>query len=159
MVDQERVLKAFDKHEGNMKAKNLKWVFKNESRWGDKKIAKYIKYFCLPIDPEEVIALLDTTTFRTAKEGYLFTKSGIVVKEVINKLYYLDFSRIANAEIIEETNEYYQTTSTVWVNYLDGTKQQIFDYYINKNSFVAYINEVVCPQKTDSIVTSIDEWE
>ena len=138
-----QIKKIFDRHVDSMKTRSLKWTFRRESRWGDRRIAKFIRYFCLPIKPDDVLGFLDTTVFRTGKEGYLFTYEGIIVKEVANKLYYLQFSKIKNAEIERVTDEYYQTTITVWVNFLDGTRKQIFDYDINRDAFVDYINDVV----------------
>ena len=143
MDNRDQIKKIFDRHVDSMKTRSLKWTFRRESRWGDRRIAKFIRYFCLPIKPDDVLGFLDTTVFRTGKEGYLFTYEGIIVKEVANKLYYLQFSKIKNAEIERVTDEYYQTTITVWVNFLDGTRKQIFDYYINRDAFVDYINDVV----------------
>lgn len=143
MDNRAQIKKIFDRHVDSMKTRSLKWTFRRESRWGDRRIAKFIRYFCLPIKPDDVLGFLDTTVFRTGKEGYLFTYEGIIVKEVANKLYYLQFSKIKNAEIERVTDEYYQTTVTVWVNFLDGTRKQIFDYYINRDAFVDYINDVV----------------
>ena len=143
MDNRAQIKKIFDRHVDSMKTRSLKWTFRRESRWGDRSIAKFIRYFCLPIKPDDVLGFLDTTVFRTGKEGYLFTYEGIIVKEVANKLYYLQFSKIKNAEIERVTDEYYQTTVTVWVNFLDGTRKQIFDYYINRDAFVDYINDVV----------------
>ena len=143
MDNRAQIKKIFDRHVDSMKTRSLKWTFRRESRWGDRRIAKFIRYFCLPIKPDDVLGFLDTTVFRTGKEGYLFTYEGIIVKEVANKLYYLQFSKIKNAEIERVTDEYYQTTITVWVNFLDGTRKQIFDYYINRDAFVDYINDVV----------------
>ena len=143
MDNRAQIKKIFDRHVDSMKTRSLKWTFRRESRWGDRRIAKFIRYFCLPIKPDDVLGFLDTTVFRTGKEGYLFTYEGIIVKEVANKLYYLQFSKIKNAEIERVTDEYYQTTVTVWVNFLDGTRKQIFDYYINRDALVDYINDVV----------------
>ena len=143
MDNRAQIKKIFDRHVDSMKTRSLKWTFRRESRWGDRRIAKFIRYFCLPIKPDDVLGFLDTTVFRTGMEGYLFTYEGIIVKEVANKLYYLQFSKIKNAEIERVTDEYYQTTVTVWVNFLDGTRKQIFDYYINRDAFVDYINDVV----------------
>lgn len=143
MDNRAQIKKIFDRHVDSMKTRSLKWTFRRESRWGDRRIAKFIRYFCLPIKPDDVLGFLDTTVFRTGKEGYLFTYEGIIVKEVANKLYYLQFSKIKNAEIERVTDEYYQTTVTVWVNFLDGTRKQIFDYYIKRDAFVDYINDVV----------------
>ena len=143
MDNNEKIKKIFDKYADAMRTRSLKWTFPRESRWGDRRIAKFIKYFCLPIKTEDVLGFLDTTVFRTGKEGYLFTYEGIVVKEVANKLYYLPFSKIKEAEIQKVTDEYYQTTITVWVNFLDGSKKQIFDFYIKRDAFVDYINYVV----------------
>lgn len=139
----ERVRKIFDRHVDAMRNRSVKWVYRGDGRRADRKIDKYLKYYCLPIDGSEVIALMDTTVFRTGKEGYLFTESGIIVKEVISKLYYLKFSEIARAEVLEERDEYYRVKSSVWVHFKDGTKKQIFDYYINKYTFVEYINDVI----------------
>ena len=117
MDNRAQIKKIFDRHVDSMKTRSLKWTFRRESRWGDRRIAKFIRYFCLPIKPDDVLGFLDTTVFRTGKEGYLFTYEGIIVKEVANKLYYLQFSKIKNAEIERVTDEYYQTTITVWVNF------------------------------------------
>ncbi len=148
-VESEKIRKIFDKYVDSLRTRSVKWWFKGDSKRADKKIEKYIKYFCLPIRAGDVIALLDTTVFRTAKEGCLFTNSGILVKEVVSKLYYLEFSKIERAEVLEETDEYYRVKTSVWVYFTDGTKKQIFDYYFNKYSFVDYINDVVNSMGTE----------
>lgn len=147
----EKVRKIFDRHVDSMRNRSVKWVYRGDGKRSDKKIDKYLKYYCLPIDPREVIALMDTTVLRTGKEGCLFTESGIIVKEVISRLYYLKFAEITGAEVLEERDEYYRVKSSVWVHFKDGTKKQIFDYYINKYTFVEYINDViaVCGAKDD----------
>lgn len=143
MTDEEIVKKTFDQYLDVLKSRGLKWTIPRDSRWGDRRINRYLKYFSLPIRMDEVLGLLDTTVLRTGKEGYLFTTSGIVVKEVINKLYYLKFSLIDRAEVLEERDEYYNFKTSVWVYFKDGTKRQVFDFYINKYFYVEYINAVV----------------
>lgn len=144
-IDQEKVLKVFDRYADSIRVRSQKWTFYRESRWGDRRIKKYLKYFALPISPEEVIALMDTTIFRTGKEGLLFTYSGIVIKEVLNKLYYIRYDQIERAELLEVRDEYYNLETSVWIHFKDGTKKQIFDYYFNKYSFVEFINAVINP--------------
>lgn len=143
MDNNERIKRIFDKHTDAMRTRSLKWTFMHESWLGDRRITKFIKYFCLPIKTEEVLGFLDTTALRTGKEGYLFTYQGVVIKEVANKIYYLPYDKIQSAEIESVTDEYYQTTTTVWIHFADGTRKQIFDYYIKREAFVDYINYVV----------------
>ncbi len=139
----EKITTLFYKYLATMKARSLKWTLKGETRRGDKRILKFIKYFCLPIEVSETIALLDTTLFRTCKEGYLFTTSGIIIKETMNKLYYLKFADIEQAEVQELRDEGYNLITSIWVHFKDGTKRQMMDYYINKYSIVDYINSAI----------------
>ena len=77
----------------------------------------------------------------------LFTKKGIVVKEPLNKLYFLEYSKIREAELQEEYNDAgYLTDSKLIIHFKDGTDRIVFDYYIRKYYFVDYINEVVRSQ-------------
>lgn len=159
MTENERRNAIFGKYVSAMKVKSLKWTFKNESKWGDRRISRYIKYFCLPIDSSEVMGLLDTTIFRSGKEGYLFTTSGIFVKEVANKLYYLDFERLDHAEVEEKVDEYYRSTYILWAYFKDGSKRRMFDYYLNRESFADYINAIVAPERlrNQMLVTDIGD--
>lgn len=150
MTESERVAKIFDRHVDAMKQRTLKWTFKGSSRWGDRRINKFLRYYYIPVDIGEVLGFLDTTVFRSAKEGYLFTVSGIFVKEVINRLYYLEFDKIERAEVLEEIDEGYNVKTSIWIHFKDGTKRQVFDYYLNKQSFVDYVNDVVSPDGKQS---------
>lgn len=157
MTEIERVEKIFDRHVDAMKQRSLKWTFKGSGRWADKRIGKFLKYFYIPVDISEVIGFLDTTVFRTAKEGFLFTASGIFVKEVINKLYYLEFDKIERAEVLEEIDEGYNVHTSLWIYFKDGTKRQVFDYYLNKRSFADYINEVISPDTVKEAAYKFNE--
>lgn len=143
MYENEQIQKVFDKYADVIRSRSLKWTHPRDSRWGDRRINRFIKYFCIPITLDEVIALLDTTVFRTAKEGCLFTYSGVFVKEVVEKLYYLEYAKIERAEVLEERDEYYNVETSLWVHFKDGTKRQIFDYYLNRQFFADFINDVV----------------
>lgn len=146
-VDAEKVRTVFGEHLELMRAKSQHWFFKGNSRWADNRIRKFLEYFAIPIDPEEVIALMDTTIFHTAKEGYLFTTSGIVIKDLLYKLCYLDFSQVEQAEVIEQFDENtYSTTTTTCAHLKDGTDMRLPDYYINNRALVHYINDVIRPQ-------------
>lgn len=144
LTKEERLQSIFEKYCDTLKAKNLRWYFAVGSRWDKRKIEKFLKYFCIPKKLEDVVAFLDTTVFKTSKEGLLFTKEGIIVKEPLNKLYYLEYSKLQEAEVVEEYNDAgYLTDSKLIVHFRDGNERIVFDYYIRKHFFVDYINEVV----------------
>lgn len=157
MTETERVEKIFDRYAEAMRTRSLQWTFRGSGRWAEKRINKFLKYFFIPVDISEVIGFLDTTSLRTGKEGFLVTASGIFVKEVINKLYYLEYAKIERAEVLEEIDEGYNVSTSLWIYFKDGTKQQIFDYYLNKNSFAEYINEIVSPDKAREIAYLLNE--
>lgn len=145
-VDAEKVRKAFGEHLELMRAKSQHWFFKGNSRWADNRIRKFLEYFSIPIDQENVIALMDTTLFHTAKEGYLFTTSGIVIKDLLYKLCYIDFNRVEQAEIVEEYDEKnYTTTVYARAHLKDGTDMRLPDYYIKSRALVRYINDAIQP--------------
>ena len=144
LTKEEKMQSIFDKYSDMIKGKSLRWYFSTGSKWDKRKIDKFLKYFCIPMKRDEVVALLDTTLFKSAKEGLLFTKKGIVVKEPLNKLYFLEYSKIKEAELQEEYNDAgYLTDSKLIIHFKDGTDRIVFDYYIRKYYFVDYINEVV----------------
>lgn len=157
MTETERVEKIFDRYAEAMRTRSLQWTFRGNGRWAERRINKFLKYFFIPVDISEVIGFLDTTSLRTGKEGFLVTASGIFVKEVINKLYYLEYEKIERAEVLEEIDEGYNISTSLWIHFKDGTKRQIFDYYLNKNSFAEYINEIVCPDKAKEIAYVLNE--
>lgn len=157
MTETERVEKIFNRYADSMKARSLKWTFRGNGRWAVKRINKFLKYFVIPVDISEVIGFLDTTALRTAKEGFLVTASGIFVKEVINKLYYLEYEKIERAEVLEEIDEGYNVNTSLWIHFKDGTKQQVFDYYLNKNFFAEYINAIVSPDKDKETAYVLNE--
>ncbi|MGN0403353.1 MAG: hypothetical protein ACI4HQ_14005 [Acetatifactor sp.] len=152
ITDPNRIKIIFDRHVDSMKTRSLKWTFPHNSKRGDKRINKFLKYYFIPVDVDEVMGFLDTTVFKTGKEGYLFTVEGIFIKEVINKLYYLKYEDIEQAEVEEITDEYYNVTTKLWVHFKDGTKKQIFDYYINRRTFADYINDIVVPGRVPESV-------
>lgn len=83
----EDMCRIFNKYAGAMKVRSLKWYSRGGGKTADRKIERFIRYFVLPITAEEVISLLDTTVFKTGKEGMLFTFSGILIKEPLNRLF------------------------------------------------------------------------
>lgn len=144
LTKEEKLQAVFNKYSDMIKVKNLKWYNPAGSKWDKRKVEKFLKYFCIPMKTDEVTAFLDTTLFKTGKEGLLFTTRGIVVKEPINKLYFLEYCKIKDAELQEEFNDAgYLTDSRLFIHFKDGTERIVFDYYIRKYYFVDYINEVV----------------
>lgn len=152
IMSPDRIKKIFERHVDSMKTRSLKWTFPHGSKWGDRRINKFLKYFFIPVSINDVLGFLDTTVFRTGKEGYLFTYEGIFIKEVANKLYYLKYEDIEKAEVEEITDEYYNVTSKLWVHFKDETKKQVFDYYINRRSFADFINDMVIPGRVPESV-------
>lgn len=133
-----------NKYAGIMKVRTVKWYSSGGGRTAERKIDKFIKYFVLPIKADEPISFLDTTIFRTAKEGMLFTVSGIIVKEPLERLYYLKYSDISSAEVVDRINEDgWKVSSDLMVYFKDGTERKMFDGYIKKEFFVDYLNEAV----------------
>lgn len=144
LTKEEKLQAVFEKYSDMIKVKNLRWYYPTGTKWDKKKIDKFLKYFCIPMKMDEVTAFLDTTLFKTGKEGLLFTKRGIVIKETINKLYFLEYCKIKDAELQEDFNDAgYLTDSKLIIRFDDGTERIVFDYYIRKYYFVDYINEVV----------------
>ena len=144
LTKEEKLQLIFDKYCDILKAKSLKWYFAAGGKWEKRKIVKFLKYFCVPMRLEDTVAFLDTTIFKSSKEGLLFTKEGIVVKEPLNKLYYLEYSKLQEAELMEEYNDAgYLTDSKIIIHFKDGSQRIVFDYYIRKHFLVDYINEVV----------------
>ena len=137
-----RVQDLFGKYSDMLKVRSARWFFEEGSKWDRRKISKFLRYFCVPMKEEETVALLDTTLFRTAKEGMLFVKKGIIVKEPLNRLYYLEYSKIQRAEVREKYNDAgHLTESRTVICFKDGTERNVFDYYVRKNFFVDYVNE------------------
>lgn len=146
---QQIIAKIFDKYCSSMKVRSLKWYFPMGSRWSVRKINKFMTFFAIPLKGWDVVAFLDTTVFRTGKEGMLFTKDGIFVKEALNKLYYVAYEKIERAEIVEKFDDAgYLISSELFVHYKDGTRQLVFDYDIRKTFFAEYLNEVAEYLKT-----------
>lgn len=144
LTKEEKLQSIFDKYSDMLRAKSQRWYFATGSKWDKRKIERYLKYFCIPMKLNDTVALLDTTVFKSSKEGLLFVKNGIIVKEPLNKLYYLEYSKIREAELVEEYNDAgYLTDSKLIIHFKDETERIIFDYYIRKYYFVEYINEVV----------------
>ena len=144
LTKEEKQQSIFEKYSDMLKAKSQRWYFATGSKWDKRKIERYLKYFCIPMKLNDTVAFLDTTIFKSSKEGLLFTKEGIVVKEPLNKLYYLKYSKIKDAELVEEYNDAgYLTDSKIIIHLKDETERIVFDYYIRKHFFVDYINEVV----------------
>ena len=144
LTKEEKLQFIFEKYSDMLKAKSQRWYFAAGSKWDKRKIEGFLKYFCIPMKLNDTVALLDTTVFKSSKEGLLFVKNGIIVKEPLNKLYYLEYSKIREAELVEEYNDAgYLTDSKLIIHFKDETERIIFDYYIRKYYFVEYINEVV----------------
>lgn len=140
----ENMCSIINKYAGAMKVRSVKWYSRGGGKTADKKIDKFIRYFVLPIKAEEAITFLDTTVFRTAKEGMLFTESGIIVKEPIERLYYLKYSDISGAEVVDRINEDgWKVSSDLMVYFKDGTERKMFDGYIKREFFADYLNEAV----------------
>lgn len=144
LTKRERYFKVFEKYMDAMKGRSVKWFVPGASKYHDGRIAKFMNYFAVPFEMDDVIMFLDTTVFRTAKEGFLFTTQGIVVKEVMEKLYFLDFSKIDNADLEEFKDEDTSLVTTkIRINFKDGTSRHVLDYDVKKFFFVEYINEAV----------------
>lgn len=140
----EDMCRVFNKYAGTMKVRSVRWYSRGGGKTADRKIDKFIRYFVLPIKAEEVISLLDTTIFRTAKEGMLFTVSGIVVKEPLNRLYYLKYADILRVEVVDRINEDgWKVASDLIVYFRDDTERKMFDGYIKKSFFADFLNEAV----------------
>lgn len=139
----EQHFKVFEKYMDAMKGgRSIKYFYPGDSNYHDKKIRKFLETYKIPIPFEEVIVLLDTTVFHSAKEGFLFTTAGVVVKEVMEKLYFLNFAKIDRAELEETVNEdTTEVTSKIKVIFKDGTEKYVLDYDLRKSFFVDYINE------------------
>ncbi|MCM1026642.1 MAG: hypothetical protein NC432_09405 [Roseburia sp.] len=139
----EDMCRIFNKYAGSMKMRSLKWYSRGGGSSADRKIERFIRYFVLPIKADEAISFLDTTVLKTAREGMLLTFSGILVKEPLNKLYYLEYEKIKGAEVREVINEDGWLTGTdLYVLFKDGTERKLFDGYIKKEFFAEYINAV-----------------
>lgn len=144
LTREEKQQAVFDKYSDMIRAKGLRWYFSAGTKWDKRKINRFLKFFCIPMKLEDTVAFLDTTLFKSAREGLLFVKDGIVVKETLNRLYYLKYSKIQQAELVEQYNDAgYLTESQIIIHFKDGTRRNVFDYYIRKHYFVDYINEVV----------------
>ena len=155
---QQTMAKIFDKYCNSMKVRSLKWYFPTGSKWAMRKINKFMAFFAIPLKLWDVVAFLDTTTFRTGKEGMLFTKDGIFIKEALNKLYYIAYEKVEKAEIIEKFDEAgYLVSSELYVHYKDGTKQLVFDYDIRKLFFAEYINDVAEYLRTGYFKAAVEE--
>lgn len=141
---EEKMTGLFDKYADMMKARSLKWYRPMNSKWDIRKIERFLRNFSIPLTPSDVIAFLDTTILKRATEGMLYTYKGILIKETMNKLYYLEYDKIERAELVEKFDDAgYVTYSKVHIYFKDGTEKTVFDYDIRKTFFVEYINEVV----------------
>ncbi len=146
----EDMCRIFNKYAGAMKVRSLKWYSRGGGKTADRKIERFIRYFVLPITSEEVISLLDTTVFKTGKEGMLFTFSGILIKEPLNRLFYLKYCELERAEVVDVINEDgWKESSDLMVYFKDGTERKLFDGYIRKNFFADYVNESIKRVLTD----------
>ena len=86
LTKRERYFKVFEKYMDGMKGRSVKWFVPGFSGYHDHKIRKFMRFYAIPINYEDIIMFLDTTVFRSAKEGFLFTTDGILIKEVMEKL-------------------------------------------------------------------------
>ena len=74
----------------------------------------------------------------------LFTFSGILIKEPLNRLFYLKYCELERAEVVDVINEDgWKESSDLMVYFKDGTERKLFDGYIRKNFFADYVNESV----------------
>lgn len=155
---QRTIERIFNKYCNSIKVRSLKWYFPSGSKWGRKRIDKFMTYFAIPLKQWDVVAFLDTTVFKTGKEGMLFTKDGIFVKEALNKLYYIAYAKLEKTEIIEKYDDAgYMISTETFVCYKDGTKQLVFDYDIRKLFFTEYLNEVIEYLKTGFVKLEEEE--
>ncbi len=143
LTKRERYFKVFEKYMDGMKGRSVKWFVPGFSGYHDHKIRKFMRFYAIPINYEDIIMFLDTTVFRSAKEGFLFTTDGILIKEVMEKLYYLKFSEIEDAQLEEITDDIGVVTSKIRINFKDGTSRNVLDYDVRKYAFVEYVNEAL----------------
>ncbi|WP_280770658.1 hypothetical protein [Salipaludibacillus daqingensis] len=76
-------------------------VYENE-HIPEKKLMNAIKSYGQGIAPNNVIALCDTTTFKSGKEGYLITRAGFYYKEILSAPLAINFSELVKVEKVEK---------------------------------------------------------
>ncbi len=140
----EKHFKVFERYMGVLKGRAGKYFIPGSSNYHDKKIKKFMELYKIPIPFEEVVIFLDTTVFRSAKEGFLFTTEGVVVKMDMDKLTFLSFAKMEKAELEEiKDPDTAIVTEKILVTFKDGTTKHVLDYDIRKNFFVDYLNDAL----------------
>ena len=119
----------FERYAERMKGRSLKWYVPGNSKYVDKKIKKFIKNFFVPLEWDDVLAFLDTTIFKTSKEGLLFTTKGIFIKEPLEKIYYIGYDEVEQVGYHIELDKYEREVKTIEVTYKDGRVRRVLDYY------------------------------
>ncbi len=84
---------------------------------GEAKVSKAIKAYAKNVKPEEVVGLVDTTIFGSAKEGFIITRDAIYSD--LFKGRSIEFEKIVSYEISDKPYH-------VDVTYEDNTKQRFF---------------------------------
>ena len=149
MTKKDAYMDAFERYAQRMNAKSMKWLFPGNTKYVDKKIKRFIKYFYIPVEWDTVMAFLDTTILHNSKEGILVTTEGISVKEPLEKMYFLDFAGIKEVGYHVEEEESYKETKTIEVIYEDGRVRRVLDYYFDQYLFVEFLKTAVELAKQD----------
>lgn len=133
----------FEKYGVRMKGKSLKWYIPGNSKYVDNKIKRFIRNYFVPVEWGDIMAYLDTSVFKTGKEGLLITTEGIFVKEPLEKIYYLEYAKIQSVGYHIEVDEAGREKSTIEVIYTDGRVRRVLDYYFDQHLFVKYLEAAV----------------
>lgn len=140
----EQHFKVFENYMDVLKGRSCKYFIPGSSKYHDKKIKKFMDTYKVPFSQEDVIIFLDTTVFRTANEGFLFTTQGIIAKVTMEKLFFLAFAKMERAEVEEIVDEETAAvTRKIKIIFKDGTSQNVFPYDLRIDFFVDYVNDAI----------------
>lgn len=97
----------------------------------DKKLNNAIKAMQITEDPSDVLCIIDTSLFKNAKAGIVFTTNGMYVHQVLSEPKYLAYSDIKNATLQTEVNDKGKSIDSLQIELNDGIyniDSEILDY-------------------------------
>lgn len=102
----------------------------------DKRLNNAIKAMQITEDPNDILSIIDTSLFKNAKAGIVFTTNGMYVHEVLSEPKYMSYSNINDATLQTEINDKGKSIDSLQIELNDGSysiDSGILDYINGTN--------------------------
>ncbi|MBR2767520.1 MAG: hypothetical protein IKD68_01170 [Solobacterium sp.] len=111
----------------------------------ENKLRNAMKKYAKDADKDRILALWDTSLFSDAKEGFLFTGSGIYYPRFLDKPQMIPYTQIQAAAIVNKKKQDWD--SGFELTFSDGTKDQWFCSFLNKTPLESFFRQLISAER------------